>query len=106
MLLVQGAMAWAACDLPARSPERAVRAPAETMPCHAADKHVACLTHCQAERQVVQKVNFALAAMPSAPVLVLELPVIGEADPGVSALPPASPITGPPRRILLQSFQI
>lgn len=106
MLLAQAAMAWSACDFATRSPERALRAPAETMPCHDAGRHAACLAHCQSERQVVQKVNFAVAAMPSAPVLVLELPVIAESDPGVSAIPAAGPITGPPRRILLQSFQI
>lgn len=106
MLLALAAMAWFASDLATRSPERALRAPAQTMPHHKAGRHAACLAHCQSKRQVVQKAKFVVAAMPSVPVLVLELPVTAESIPCVPAIHAAGPITGPPRRILLQSFQI
>ena len=106
VLFAQGLMAWSACDWLERSPDRAVLAAAEVAPCHESGFGGACLTHCLSDRQVVQKVSFDVPAMPSAPVLTLAL--AGDVLRTASVPPIADrPIaTGPPRRILLQSFQI
>ena len=105
-LFAQGVTAWSACDWLESSPYRAVLAAAEVAPCHESGFGGACLTHCLSDRQVVQKVSVEVPVMPAAPVLTLALPV-GE----VQYLGPAPVHTGaagasPPRRILLQSFQI
>ena len=106
MLFAQGSMAWSACDLLEHSPVRAVLASAEVAPCHESGFGAACLNHCLSDRQAVQKVGMDIPAMPSAPVLTLAL----QADPlpslGVAYVSESAPGTGPPRRILLQSFQI
>ncbi len=106
MLFAQGVMASIACDWMEITPDRAVLAAAEVAPCHESGFGGACLTHCLADRQAVQKVATDVPAMPPAPVLTLAAPI--------EALPSASPVfvtdnapaTGPPRRILLQSFQV
>lgn len=106
MLFAQGAMAWSDCDLLEHSPVRALLASAAVAPCHESGFGAACLNHCLADRQTVQKVSMDIPAMPSAPVLTLAL----QADPlpsiGVAHFSEPAPGTGPPRRILLQSFQI
>lgn len=106
MLFAQGAMAWSACEWLERSPERAVLASAEVAPCHESGFGAACLTHCLSDRQTVQKAGMEIPAMPPMPVLTLAL----AADPvpavGVASFSEAALGTGPPRRILLQSFQI
>lgn len=99
-------MAWSACAWPQRAPERAVLAAADAMPCHDADYGAVCIAHCQSERQVVQKVSFAVHAMPSAPVLVLVLPAETALDLDVSKSLFSTPGISPPRRILLQSLQL
>jgi hypothetical protein len=106
MLFAQGVMAWSACDWLESSPDRAVLAAADVAPCHDSGFGAACLTHCLSDRQAVQKVTMDIPAMPSAPVLTL----VVQPDPVpyavVAYIPDRALGTGPPRRILLQSFQV
>lgn len=99
-------MGFAGCDWLESSPDRAVLAAAEVAPCHESGFGGACLTHCLADRQTVQKVSTDIPAMPAAPVLTL----IPQAELlrffSVAFLHDDAPATGPPRRILLQSFQV
>lgn len=107
VLFAQGAMAWSACDWLEVSPYRAVLAAAEVAPCHESGFGGACLTHCLSERQAVQKVPSDVPAMPAAPVLMTA--VQPEADSRLAVAPTFDsllPGSGPPRRILLQSFQV
>lgn len=106
VLFAQGAMAWSACDWLASSPDRAVLAAAEVAPCHDSGFGAACLTHCLSDRQAVQKATLDVPAMPSEPVLTLA--PIRDAVPVqfIAAVPDGAFGTGPPRRILLQSFQL
>jgi hypothetical protein len=106
MFFAQGAMVWSACDLPEHSPVRAVLASAEVAPCHESGFGGACLTYCLSDRQAVQKAGMDIPAMPPAPVLTLALQLDPVPFTGVTYLSEAALGTGPPRRILLQSFQI
>jgi len=106
MFFAQGAMAWSACDLPEHSPVRAVLASAEVAPCHQSGFGGACLAYCLSDRQVVQKVSMDIPAMPSAPVLTLAIRFVPLSPLGIAYVSDSAPGTGPPRRILLQSFQI
>jgi len=106
MLFAQGTMAWSACEWLESSPYRAVLAAAEVAPCHESGFGAACLTHCLSDRQAVQKVVLDVPVMPSAPVLVLLLPGDPAPKAGVAQSPDSAFGTGPPRRILLQSFQL
>jgi hypothetical protein len=106
MLFAQGVMSWSACDRLDQSPVRAVIASAEVAPCHQSGFGGACLTHCLSDRQAVQKVTMDVPGLPGTPVLVLagvsdevQHPVVAPATYGPQG-------TGPPRRILLQSFQV
>jgi hypothetical protein len=106
MLFAQGVMAWAVCDWLESSPARAVLAAAEVAPCHESGFGAACLAHCLSDRQTVQKVTMDIPAMPPAPVLTLA-ERLDPAPYGVVAYISDRALgTGPPRRILLQSFQI
>ena len=106
MLFAQGVAAWSACDWLESSPSRAVLAAAEVAPCHDSGFGAACLAHCLSDRQAVQKVTMDVPAMPSAPVLML----VVQPDPVpyavVAYIADRALGTGPPRRILLQSFQV
>ena len=106
VLFTQAVLAWSACDWVESSPDRAVLAAAEVAPCHDSGFGAACLAHCLSDRQVVQKLTMDGPAMPSAPVLTLvpmpDAVAKGSFEPAHDAAFP----TGPPRRILLQSFQI
>ena len=106
MLFAQGVIAWSACDLPEHSPVRAVLASAEVAPCHESGFGGACLTYCLSDRQAVQKAGMDIPAMPSAPVLTLAVQSVSL--PSLSVARVSDPVagTGPPRRILLQSFQV
>jgi hypothetical protein len=106
MLFAQGAMAWSACDLLEHSPVRAVLASAEVAPCHESGFGGACLTYCLSDRQAVQKVGLDIPAMPAAPVLTLALQLGPVPSIVIAYVSESAPGTGPPRRILLQSFQI
>jgi len=106
MLFAQGTMAWSDCDLLEPSPARAVLASAEVAPCHESGFGAACLNHCLSDRQAVQKVGLDIPAMPTAPVLTLALPADPLPSIGIAHVSDSVPGTGPPRRILLQSFQI
>ena len=107
MLFAQGAMAWSACEWLEPAPDRAVVAAAtEAAPCHESSHDPMCLTHCLSDRQAVQKVVFDIPAMPSAPVLKLVSPADPMVDTGIAIQPDPAAGTGPPRRILLQSFQV
>ena len=111
MLFAQGALAWSACTLPERAPEFALRAAIEQQGCEqmteqAAGASSVCFAHTLADKQSLYKAALELPAMPIAPVL----PVASAggkyrvAANTAGLCPIAS--TGPPRRILLQSFQI
>ena len=106
MLFAQGVTAWSACDWLENAPDRAVLAAAEVAPCHDSGFGAACLAHCLSDRQAVQKGAMDIPAMPSAPVLTL----VVQFDPvpyvGVVHASDRMVGTGPPRRILLQSFQV
>jgi hypothetical protein len=106
MFFAQGTMAWSSCDLLEPSPARAVLASAEVAPCHESGFGAACLTHCLSDRQAVQKVCMDVPAMHSAPVLTLALQLDPVPSLGIAYVSESAPGTGPPRRILLQSFQI
>ncbi len=106
MLFTQGVMAWAACDLSDRSPDRAVIAAAEVAPCHESGFGAACLTHCLADRQAVQKVTNDVPALPTTPVLVIAAIAQTYVQSATEPISGSPSCTGPPRRILLQSFQI
>src|SRR3954471_20489062 len=103
MLFAQGVMAWSACEWMERSPDRAVVAAAEVAPCHESGFGGACLTHCLADRQAVQKVTLDVPAMPSAPVLIVAAEITQVERPTLAAVEDRATATGPPRRILLQS---
>src|SRR5471032_446944 len=106
MFFAQGAMAWSACDLVEHSPVRAVLASAEVAPCHESGFGGACLTYCLSDRQAAQKAGMDIPAMPAAPVLTLALQLDPVPSIVVACVSETAPGTGPPRRILLQSFQI
>ena len=106
VLFAQGVMAWSACEWMEKSPDRAVLAAAEVAPCHESGFGAACLTHCLADRQAVQKASMDIPAMPAAPVLTLTVRADTLDSTGVVPHSDPAPGTGPPRRILLQSFQI
>ena len=110
MLFAQGAMAWSACALPEKSPERALRAAVEHQGCEQMTEQSAassvCFTHTLADKQSLYKAPLDIPAAPSEPALTV-------APAGDTHFKAANtcclfPIaaTGPPRRILLQSFQI
>ena len=111
MLFAQAAMAWSACELPERAPERALRAAFEHAGCDEmanAQSGVSsvCFAHCLAGKQALYKAVLDIPPMPSAPVLIF-VPLAGaiSGTESVHGVVPAAG-TGPPRRILLQSFQI
>lgn len=106
MLFAQGAMALADCDLLEPSPARAVLASAEVAPCHESGFGAVCLTHCLSDREVVQKVGMDIPTLPPSPVLsvALVLAALPRMEGPHAAI--RAPGTSPPRRILLQSFQI
>ena len=105
-LFAQGVTAWSACDWLDNSPSRAVIAAADVAPCHESGFGGACLTHCLADRQVVQKVAPDVPAMPDAPVLVLAVVLMRTLVTQAIAAAHVDIGASPPRRILLQSFQI
>lgn len=106
LLFAQGAMAWSACNWLETSPDRAVVAAAEVAPCHDSGFGASCLTHCLSDRHAVQKAGMDVPAMPSAPVLTLAV-AFAPGERAVVVPAPESAIgIGPPRRILLQSFQV
>ena len=105
-LFAQGVTAWSACDWLESSPYRAVLAAAEVAPCHESGFGGACLTHCLSDRQVVQKVTVDVPAMPAAPVPTFALPVDAAHSLRPAPVPACAVGASPPRRILLQSFQI
>jgi hypothetical protein len=107
MLFAQGVTAWSACDWLEVSPYRAVLAAAEVAPCHESGFGGACLTHCLSERQAVQKVTSDVPPMPAAPALVIAVQPEPDARLAVArAFDYLLPGSSPPRRILLQSFQV
>ena len=106
MLFAQGVTASSACDWLESSPYQAVLAASEVAPCHDEGFGGACLTHCLADRQVVQKVVMDVSAMPSAPVLILAVALAPALPAGVITATESAAGASPPRRILLQSFQI
>ena len=106
MLFAQGAMAWSACEWLERSPDRAVLASAEVAPCHESGFGAACLTHCLSDRQTVQKAGMEIPVMPPMPVLTLGFAADHVPSEVVASFSVPALGTGPPRRILLQSFQI
>ena len=106
MLFAQGVMASEACVWLERSPDRAVVAASEVAPCHDSGFGGACLTHCLLDRQAVQKATIDLPAMPAAPVLIVQARMDLARRPTIDPVSDDPPSTGPPRRILLQSFQI
>jgi hypothetical protein len=105
LFFAQGAMAWSACDWLENSPARAVLAAAEAAPCHESPNASVCLTHCLSDRQADQKAGIDVPAQLPTPALSVLLPV----EVFLAGLLPQSdsrPATGPPRRILLQSYQV
>ena len=106
LLLAQGAMAWSACDWLESSPARAVRATAAAAPCHETINVAVCLSHCLSDSQAVREFAPDFPAMPAAPVLRLALLPAPPAALGITIRPDPAAGTGPPRRILLQSFQV
>ena len=106
LLFAQGVMAGSACDWIENSPDRAVLAAAEVAPCHDSGFGAACLTHCLSDRQATQKITLDVPAMPLTPVLPLSPVFDAAATAGFAPLPETAFSTGPPRRILLQSFQV
>lgn len=111
MLFAQAAMAWSACELPERAPELALRAAAGSSGCEAmtaaqGGNSSVCLAHCLSEKQSLYKAALDIPAMPAAPVRIVAEAI--ERLSGRGNTPAAIPAagTGPPRRILLQSFQI
>lgn len=110
MLFAQGAMAWSACALPEKAPERALRAAVEHQGCEQMTEPGAassvCFTHTLADKQSLYKAPLDIPAASSAPVLTLVLASDTHFKTGdmQGFFPIAG--TGPPRRILLQSFQI
>ena len=110
MLFAQGALAWSACSLPERAPELALRATVEHRGCEQMAKPTGasssiCFTHSLAEKQSLYKAALDVHAMPAAPVLTVALSRAGHFERG-NPYSPSIAGTGPPRRILLQSFQI
>lgn len=111
MLFAQAAMAWSACEWSARAPERAVRAAeahagCEEMSAGQGGFSGTCLTHCLSENQSLDRAVLDIPAMPTAPVLTVVRPRDALLDTGIAKPRDSVPGTGPPRRILLQSFQI
>lgn len=110
MLFAQGAMAWSACQLPERVPELALRAAVEHQGCEQMTasnpaESSACFTQTLADKQSLYKPALDVPAMAAGPVLAIALSLdwhFGASEP--QGIPIAA--TGPPRRILLQSFQI
>ena len=108
MLFAQGAMAWAPCQLPERSPALALSIAAGHECCEdeVAATTPLCFTHCLAEKQALYKGVLDVPPMPSTPVLVLAARIETVLAGHSIGSPPPIAATGPPRRILLQSFQI
>lgn len=111
MLFAQAAIAWSACDWLARAPERVVRAAAEHAGCEslgtsASSAAPVCLAHCLSDKQAPNKPAPEAPWMPAAVALVVMLPVDTVSDRDFARESKQVIGTGPPRRILLQSFQI
>lgn len=110
MLFAQASVAWAACDWLARAPERVLRVAAEHAGCEnvgtsATSAAPVCLAHCLSDKQALNKVAPDVPQVPAA-VLIVMLPVGTVSDRDFARESNQVIGTGPPRRILLQSFQI
>lgn len=111
MLFAQAAMAWSDCDWLTRAPERAVRAAVLDAGCEGMNAgqsgfSATCLEHCLSEKQSLYKAALDIPGVSSAPALTVVLPSDAWLESGVAKPRGPAPGTGPPRRILLQSFQI
>ncbi len=106
LLFAQGAMAWSTCEWLKSSAARAVQAAAAAAPCHETLNASVCLTHCLSDSQAVQEFAPDIPAMPSAPVLRIGLAPAQAKRVVTATFPDPAAGTGPPRRILLQSFQV
>jgi hypothetical protein len=108
ILFTQAALVAAACQLPERSPAKAILS-GGTPPCHAQGEPAPanvnlCVAHCLADLQNLDKASPAVPPTATGPVLIVGLAA------NVGRLPlqreRAKPAVGPPPRILLHSFLI
>lgn len=107
-------MAWSACELPERAPERALMGAAMPAGCDqmmGAEPQDAvsaiCFTHCLAGKQSLDRATLDIPAMSFEGALIVA--AARDWGPGIGPSPRLLALvagTGPPRRILLQSFQI
>ncbi len=115
MLFAQAATAWSVCDRLDRSPVLAVAAASAAAlaaawgdaPCHETGYVPLCVQHCLSDVQAIEQA-VAIPIPPASQTRVLRLAHPEQAFSARSASPVRSPSTstGPPRRILLQSFQV
>ncbi len=111
MLFAQGALAWAACQLPERAPELALRAAVEHQGCEQLSEptHASasvCFTHTLSEKQSLYKTPLDIHSTPAGPVLIISGSPTFQSKAREPRRLSIAPTGGPPRRILLQSFQI
>jgi hypothetical protein len=106
MLFAQAAIATAACDMPERTPAKAI-AQEPAMPCHEEPVQNAnlCLADCLSGDQSADSPQVALPAWNSAVTLTIEIPDLhGVRSTIVQHALPRPP--APPPRILFQTFLI
>ena len=104
LVLAQGMLAFAGCDMPERSAALAIAA--SGMPCHEpTGETTLCLAHCLAEDQNLDKASFFVPALGAAPVLMWRLAPQSPPRELVRArlMPPQA---AAPPRILFQSLLI
>lgn len=104
LLLAQGMLAFAGCDMAQRSPAQAIAA--SGMPCHEPTGETSlCLAHCLAEDQSLDKANFFVPVFGAAPVLAWRL-VPQSPLPEVARARLMAPHAAAPPRILFRSLLI
>jgi hypothetical protein len=105
LLFAQAVVAFADCQMPARSPASAIAA--DKPPCHesSGEKNV-CVAHCLAADQSLDKPQSSVPAPAAAPVLVLQFAsdVQYASAPAVWRFVP--PAAAPPPRILFRTLRI
>jgi hypothetical protein len=105
LLFAQAVVAFADCQMPARSPASAIAA--DKPPCHesSGEKNV-CVAHCLAADQSLDKPQTSIPEPAAAPVLVLQLASETQYARGPALWHFAPPPAGPPPRILFRILRI
>ena len=105
LLFAQAVVAFADCQMPARSPASAIAA--DNPPCHESSGETnVCVAHCLAADQSLDKPQTSVPQPAAAPVLVLQPVSDLQRARGPALWHFAPPPAGPPPRILFRILRI